>query len=106
MKSKRWTLEDGKAAVDAWRESGLSMLGFSRQERINIERLRYWRGRVEHSSVRRSTSTLAPVVLTGQATDGGGGLSIQLAGGVTVRATQDVDTHWLTDVIVALSERL
>ncbi len=105
MKSKRWTLEDGEAAVGAWRESGLSMLAFSRREQINIERLRYWRARVEQGSVGQSGSRLAPVVVTGQFGIGGG-LSIQLTGGVTVRATADVDACWLTDVVVALMERL
>jgi hypothetical protein len=106
MKSKRWTLEDGQAAVSAWQQSGLSMLAFSRRERINIERIRYWRDRVEQGSVAGIASKLAPVVVTGQLTDEGSGLSIQLAGGVTVRATSNVDARWLTDVVVALSERL
>jgi len=67
--TKRWSEADGRAAVSAWRASGLSLAAFARQQGFDDQRLRWWRDRIEGrpratSSVKRTT-TLVPLKVIG-----------------------------------------
>ena len=43
----RWCEADGREAVVAWRQSGLSQSAWCRQSGVALHRLQYWIGRVE-----------------------------------------------------------
>jgi hypothetical protein len=43
---KHWTESEGRAAITAWRESGLGLLAYSRFSGITPNRLVYWRDRL------------------------------------------------------------
>lgn len=43
----RWTLEEGRSAVEAWRSSGLSQASWCAQHGVSAKRLSYWKAIVE-----------------------------------------------------------
>lgn len=43
---KHWTESEGRAAITAWRESGLGLLAYSRFSGVTPNRLVYWRDRL------------------------------------------------------------
>ena len=44
--TKRWTEDEARAALDAWKLSGLGAHAFARQHGITPQRLYWWRERV------------------------------------------------------------
>lgn len=54
---RRWDEADGRLAVDAWRESGLSIEAFAREHGFGGWRLRWWASKVEKVSLAKPTST-------------------------------------------------
>jgi len=54
---KRWNEEHGKRVVAAWRRSGLNMSAYAREIGVGVERLMYWRDRVD----KKETVSLVPV---------------------------------------------
>ena len=46
MAHSRWTEVEGRAAVAAWRKSGLRASEFARRQGINVQRLHWWRKRL------------------------------------------------------------
>lgn len=103
MSSKaRWTWKQGEKVIREWRRSGLSMSAFARKRRLNTQRLRYWRDRVERGDRRGSGKPrLVPGVVVGLGTSS---ISVQLPRGVVVEAptTADVDAEWIAQLVVAL----
>jgi len=67
--TKRWSKADGRAAVSAWRASGLSLAEFARQQGFDDQRLRWWRdlleGRPRATPSVKRTATLVPVKVVG-----------------------------------------
>lgn len=47
MTNSRWTEERGRAVIGEWRRSGQSMSAFARERGWNVQRLAYWRDRLE-----------------------------------------------------------
>jgi transposase-like protein len=45
-----WTLDEGRAAVAAWRRSGQSVTAFARANALGAERVRWWCKRLEGAS--------------------------------------------------------
>lgn len=43
---RRWSEADGRAAVEAWRDSGLSIAAFARRHGFDEQRIERWRGRI------------------------------------------------------------
>ena len=44
--ARRWTEDEGRAMVAAWRRSGASLAAFARQRGVQDMRLRYWVARL------------------------------------------------------------
>ena len=59
---KYWTESDGRAAVTAWKASGLGLLAYSRLSGVTPNRLVYWRSRLGESPTEPKVEFL-PVAL-------------------------------------------
>jgi transposase-like protein len=59
----RWTTADGRAAVRAWKRSGLTLAEFERRHDLGTGRLRWWKRRVESEGTRDAIN-LVPMVAT------------------------------------------
>lgn len=107
MTNERWTEEQGREVVSAWRRSGRSMSAFCEQLGINVQRLSYWRERIgEVASGAAGTSIekprLVPGVVVGY--DSCAGVVVQLPRGVFVeaRSTQHIDPRWIAELVQEL----
>lgn len=86
---KRWNEEQGKHVVAAWRRSGLKMSAYAREIGIGVERLIYWRDRVE----KKPTVSLVPVRVRSSA-------SCQVrVGEVEVVDANAVDPRWVAALL-------
>jgi transposase-like protein len=114
MQSKSWSDEDGRIAVAAWKESGLSRAEFARQYGTTPHRLQYWSGKMAvtktrskpTSRSRSSTSVLQfhPLragIPTGKtkkrssSNDYTGNIDLILENGITIRLGPDFDADAL-----------
>jgi hypothetical protein len=114
MSATRWTDEQGREFVQQWQRSGQSMSAFAREQAVNLQRLRYWRGRVEGKSelrgdrrearTRTSRRRLIPGVVVGVGERAP--VTVHLGRGVVVeaQAARDIDPAWLANVVRALQE--
>jgi hypothetical protein len=63
--TRRWTEDDARAAVDAWKRSGLGAHRFARRHGITAQRLYWWRDRLAG----QSPVSLVPGEIIGVADD-------------------------------------
>lgn len=95
-----WSEAEGRAAVVAWRGSGLTKGAFARRYGIAARRLAYWEQRIPPSAAPRSAMTLAPVmVIASPARDSE--IALELRSGHVVRLRGVVDEDQLVRVIRA-----
>jgi transposase-like protein len=59
----RWSATQGREAVEAWRQSGLSVDRFSRERGIKGNRLHYWRQKLARGEDRGAKTSTALVLL-------------------------------------------
>jgi hypothetical protein len=62
----RWTADDARVALDAWKRSGLGAHTFAREHGITAQRLYWWRDRL----AARSVVSLVPGEIVDTAPDG------------------------------------
>ncbi len=95
-----WSEAEGRAAVVAWRASGLTRATFARQHGVATRRLAYWEQRISPSTATRSAIMLAPVtVIASPARDSE--IALELRSGHVVRLRGVVDEDQLARVIRA-----
>jgi hypothetical protein len=100
--TRKWTEAEARAALEEWRRSGESELGFARGRGFSPQRLRYWRDRLGTSAKRESTppafvALSMPVVA--QATPK---IEVHI-GAVAVCVREDVDAEHLARLVGALA---
>jgi hypothetical protein len=87
LKKRRWTAATARAALEAWRKSGLSLAGFARTHGVGVWRLGWWRKRMEGGAQRRATPivplTFIPATV---ASAGRTRIAVRLPGGVEIEA--------------------
>jgi transposase-like protein len=94
---KRWTLEQGRSAIESLARSGLSASTFARREGISRARLSYWKGRVEDRDGAAFVAVSLPPASRGQ---------IEISHGeVVLRVREDLDVEHLARIVVALGAR-
>jgi hypothetical protein len=106
-----WSEKEGRDVIRAWRRSALTMSAFARSRGLNVQRVRYWRERVE-GGTRGEAANIAnartPKLVPGVVVDmrSGGGVSVVLPHGVVVEARRlaEIDPVWLAQVVRALEE--
>ena len=115
MSATRWTDEQGREFVQQWQRTGQSMSAFAREQGVNLQRLRYWRGRVEGRTELRGdrrvprTKTSGRKLIPGVVVGIGerAPLTVHLGRRVVVeaQAARDIDPAWLSNVVRALQEQ-
>jgi hypothetical protein len=107
---KRLTLAEGQDLVASWQASGLSAVAFSRQHRVPIHRLSYWRGRISTITPLKSEIT-APQRQPARSTFiemvpelPSIGLDIHLPFGIRLRVDRGFDQDLLRAVVSTLAQ--
>jgi hypothetical protein len=105
-RSRYWRTDDGRMAVQAWRESGLPLSTFAKRSGLSGTRVRWWRDRLrEEPSVPLSAATLVPVtLLEGPKTsrEVPTRMEVELPSGHVLRVGADFDTDALIRLVRAL----
>jgi transposase-like protein len=103
IRHERWSEAEGRAAVELWRASGLSMSAFAREHGLNTQRIAWWKRRLE-DDVRDETAgvALAPVVVTGELGRSGAVLVRVGLVEIEVREPDEVDASWLAALVHAM----
>ncbi len=104
-KNERWTEERGREVVEAWRRSGSSMSAFAERLGINVQRLSYWRDRIDELRVSgvvdAGEARLIPGVVAGGCVGSGTAMVVQLPHGVVIEVDSSarVDPKWLAGLV-------
>ncbi|MGH3905626.1 MAG: IS66 family insertion sequence element accessory protein TnpA [Pseudonocardiaceae bacterium] len=115
MSDTRWTETEGREVVRRWRRSGQSMSEFAREQGLDVQRICYWRKRLESGApeqgrrgaaarVAGGDSKLVPGVVIG--VRNGAAVSVQLCRGVVVEAESAaaIEPEWLAELQRALEQ--
>ncbi len=113
-KEKRWTPAEGREALLAWRQSGLTLADFCRQRGIGEHRLTWWRRRLanEADSAKGSgpdarRGGLVEAVISGvrsEQLERSSAVVLQLRSGdrIEVGSPERVDASWLLSLCYGL----
>jgi hypothetical protein len=98
---KQWKEPEARAALAAWRRSGLSVAAFCAREGYSDTRLRYWVDRLEQPSP-TSVPPVSFVPITLSDVRGARQLEIE-RGGVVLRVREDADASLVARLVAALA---
>jgi hypothetical protein len=86
--------------LTAWHESGLSLAAFARRQRVNAERLRWWRKRLGTAQKQGTALAFIPAVVSAKISP----VVVRLPRGVEVEAVDvtAVPARWLAEIVRAL----
>ena len=94
---RRWTLEQGRTAIESLARSGLSSSTFARREGISRARISYWKTRMGDGGGAAFVAVALPVASRGQ---------IEIAHGeVVLRVREDLDVDHVARIVFALAAR-
>ena len=94
VRRRRWTEEQGRAAIGGLARSGMSVNGFARREGISRTRLVYWKKRLGASDTPAFVALPLPTPRQRQ---------IEIAHGeVVLRVREDFDVEHLARIVHAL----
>ncbi len=100
-----WTEDEGRAALEAWRASGESLAAFARRERLDVQRLYWWKRRLGWHAPLRSLAPLALVpatVIEAPAPASGPLITIRLPNGLAIEVA-DASPAWVAAVAAELA---
>ena len=87
---RRWTEREGRQALAAWKDSGLSASAFARQHGLNSQRLLWWRKQLGGWSTGEAIEPTASSTVSliraevRESTTAAAGMAVRLPGGVVV----------------------
>ena len=90
LSGRRWTEREGRQALAAWKDSGLSASAFARQHGLNSQRLLWWRkqlgGWETGKAIEQSGSSTVSLIRAEvrESTTTAAGMALRLPGGVVV----------------------
>lgn len=114
--SHRWTEEDARRVMAAWKRSGETVAAFARREGLCTQRVYWWRDRLglhddEAASAQRAMASLAPafVPVTVGVPEGGGrsaAVTVVVGEGLRVEVTElgATSAAWVVTLVRALGE--
>lgn len=110
MNEQRWTEQRGREVVRAWRKSGQSMSAFARKHGWNVQRMAYWRDRVDEADmagVERAPGRFLPAVVVNSPASPACRARIVFPSGVTIEVEQigEIAPDWVAALEVALGTR-
>lgn len=105
---RRWTSVEGRAALDAWRASGLSMAAFARQRGVRVCRLIWWRTRLADSPTAPTPMQFLPIAIRNTDTALVSArcddtIEIVLGRGVTLRVPDEFNERTLVRIVETLA---
>jgi len=96
----RWTREEAEAVLAAWRESGLSMSAYARKQGVKVQRLSWWRRRLDDGGQVGEGVRFIPAVVQGRAP----AVIVHLPDGIAIETTDValLPATWVAEVVGAL----
>ena len=94
----RWSEDDGRAALDAWRRSGLGARSFAREHGISEQRLYWWRDRLAATPL----MSLVPGEIVDVAHESER-LQIVIRAGQTTMEISCASAGWIAELVRALA---
>jgi hypothetical protein len=106
--SKYFSIEQGQALVDAWRQSGLSRSAFARERGVGVHVLQYWSQKLSAPrgasiTTQPSSSAFMQVTLPSVSRSLSSPLMIQFSRGAVVHVGVGADADLLRTVLLSLS---
>jgi transposase-like protein len=101
VQKARWTADDARRVLAAWRASGERAGRFARRHGLNSQRLTWWRDRLgEWETTSASGASFVPVVRT----EAGAPVRVRLPGGATVEIDSEaVEATWVASLLRGLA---
>lgn len=105
LRNKRWTVDDAEEVLTAWSRDGESLAGFAREHGVQVQRLQYWRNRLDRFADESNEAdrdvdglTFAPVVVRGV---GAAPAAVVRVGGleVEVHDPERVSVRWIAGLV-------
>lgn len=101
---KRWSAEDARAVLDAWRSSGQSITAYARAAGVSPDRLRRWSARLDAptESLGARASALVPLIV--RPTPHFAPVLIRLPGDMTLELADaaSAPATWVIEVVTGL----
>jgi len=98
-----WNETTAERVLAAWRESAMSLSGFARAKGVNVQRLSWWRKRLEATSAGATGATAAPLTFIPAAVSGSARVVLRLVGGVELEGdTAAIPAEWVAALARAL----
>jgi hypothetical protein len=93
----RWTLEQARKELDAWRSSGQSIEAFAKERHVAPYRLRYWQKRLTDRPVASKTKPLS--LLPVRVAHAGAPIELVLPSGCIARVGRGFDEDTLVRLV-------
>ena len=103
--ARRWSEDDAREALDAWRESETSLAKFAASHGLELVRLQRWRRRLDGVRKRRAPRVMKVRVVGREALadELAASMDIVLGNGVVVRVRPGFDAGSVATLVAALS---
>ena len=95
----RWSADDARVALDAWKRSGLGAQTFAREHGISAQRLYWWRDRL---AARPPAMSLVPGEIVEAAVDGEQTSLVIRVGEATIEIA-DASASWVARLVRELA---
>jgi hypothetical protein len=108
LRERRWTADDARVVLAAWRASGLSRTAFCEQRGLGVQRLHYWSsvlgGWAETREGGASDPGFVPAMVLGPRS-GSPEIVLHLASGLSLEVHQSaaVAPEWIAAVVASLA---
>jgi transposase-like protein len=97
-KSRRWSAEDARAALERLRRSGLSTAAFAQREGLSAKRLYLWQQRLKQKQKATFIEVVAPALSEQR-------LEVALPCGIIVRLAEASHPEKVAELVAALERR-
>jgi hypothetical protein len=106
LRERRWTPDDARVVLSAWRASGLSRLAFCEERGLGTQRLYYWSSVLDDrpGELADSDHGFVPAVVVG-ARSGSPEVVLHLPSGLSIEVHQSaaVAPSWIAAVVAGLA---
>lgn len=110
LATKRWTADEARRVLAAWRASRLSARAFAREHGLDAQRLSWWRKRLglgpaPRARLDRSGARLVPAIVRPAADARDAVVAVRLPDGIVIEASStDVSPQWVAALVRELAE--
>lgn len=111
---QRWTTRDARRVLAAWKASGLTLSAFARRRGLQVQRLSWWKRRLEgaphHANTSASSTTppapFIPLTVCAAEAEAPAAMVELVDGGLRIelRALEAASVTWLAALVRALGE--